>query len=137
LLNPAIQYGGCSCGPGRNSDPVICQAAQNTARSSRAISLVDPVGIRIKKLTGSWEIGGVAVDINDFSSNQGIWVISRNGRRAVLDLTKGVTLGSSAITSGAQVSNELQVEAAVISAPEISLPDWAKTGQESMRTPLL
>lgn len=127
---------GGACGPGRNSDPRICQASQNTVRSSRAISLVDPVGIRIKELTGNWEISGVAVDINDSSSNQGAWVISRNGRRAVLDLTEGVMLGGSAITSGAQVSNELQVEADVISAPESSLPDWAKTGQEFMRAPL-
>lgn len=126
---------GGACGPGRNSDPVICQASQNTVRSSRAISLVDPVGIRIKELLGSWEIGGVPVDINDNNDNQGAWIISRNGRRAVLDVTKGVTLGGSAITSGAQVSNELQVEADVISAPETSLPDWAKTGQEFMRAP--
>lgn len=124
-----------ACGPGRNSDPVICQASQNTVRSSRALSLVDPVGIRIKELLGSWEIGGVSVDINDNNDNQGAWIISRNGRRAVLDVTKGVTLGGSAITSGAQVSNELQVEADVISAPETSLPDWAKTGQEFMRAP--
>jgi hypothetical protein len=126
-----------ACGPGRNSDPVICQASQNTVRSSRAISLVDPVGIRIKELTGNWEIGGVSVDINDESDNQEVWVISRNGRRAVLDLTKGVvTLGGDTITSGAQVSNALQVEADVISAPESSLPDWAKTGQEFIRAPL-
>lgn len=125
-----------ACGTGRNSDPVICQASQETVRSSRAISLVDPVGIRIKELFGNWEINSVPIDINNFSTNQGAWVISRNGRRAVLDLTKGVvTLGGDPITSGAQVSNELQVEADVISAPESSLPDWAKTGQESMRAP--
>lgn len=128
---------GGACGSGRNSDPVICQAAQNIIRSSRAISLADPVGIEIKELFGNWEIGGVSVDINDFQTNQGAWVISRNGRRAVLDVTKGVTLGGSAITSGSQVSNELFVEANVISAPEISLPNWVKTGQELMRTALL
>lgn len=130
---------GGACGPNRNSDPRICQASQNTVLSSRAISLADPVGIRIKELFGSWEIGGVAVNINDKTDNQGAWIVSRNGRRAVLDLTntKGVTLGGSAITSGTQVSNELQVEAEVISAPESSLPDWAKTGQEFMRSPSL
>jgi hypothetical protein len=126
---------GGACGSNRNSDPVICQASQNTIRSSRAISLVDPVGIKIKQLFGSWEIDGIAVDINDETDNQGAWVISRNGRRAVLDVTKKVTLGGSAITSGAQVSNNLQVEADVISAPESSLANWAKTGQEFMRAP--
>lgn len=127
---------GGACGPGRNSDPVICQASQNVVRSSRALSLVDPVGIKIEQLTGIWEIGGSQVDINDPSNNQGAWVISRNGRRAVLDLTKGVTLSGFAIESGAQVANQLQVAADVISASESSLPDWAQTGQESMRTPL-
>lgn len=128
--------GTVSCLPGRNSDPVICQASQNTVRSSRAISLVDSVGIKIKQLLGGWEIGGVSVNMNDTMDNQGAWIVSRNSRRAVLDVTKGVTLGGSPITSGAQVSNELQVDADVISAPESSLPDWAKTGQESMRAPL-
>lgn len=127
---------GGACGSGRNSDPVICQAAQNIIRSSRAISLADPIGIEIKQLFGSWEIGGVSVDINDSRTNRGAWVISRNGRRAVLDVTKGVTLGGSAITSGAQVSNDLFVEANVISASESSLPNWAKTGEELMRAAL-
>jgi hypothetical protein len=126
---------GGACGSGRNSDPVICQAAQNIIRSSRAISLADPVGIEIKELFGNWEIGGVPVNINDSNDNQGAWIISQNGRRAVLDVTKGVTLSGSPITSGTQVSNQLRVAADVISAPEISLPDWAKTGQEFMRAP--
>jgi hypothetical protein len=126
---------GGACGPSRNSDPVICQASQNTVRSSRAMSLADPVGIKIKELIGTWEINGVPVDINDLNDSQGAWVISRNGRRAVLDVTKGVTIGGFPITSGAQVSNELNVEADVISAPESSLPPWAKTGQELMRAP--
>ena len=127
--------GKVACVPERNSDPVICQASQNLVRSSRALSLVDPVGIRIKELIGIWEIGGSQVDINDPSDNQGAWVISRNGRRAVLDVTKGVTLGGLAIETGAQVANQLQVEADVISASESSLPEWAKTGQEFMRVP--
>jgi hypothetical protein len=126
---------GGACGSGRNSDPVICQASQDLVRSSRALSLVDPVGIKIKELIGIWEIDGSQVDINDPSDNQAAWVISRNGRRAVLDVTKGVTLGGLAIESGAQVSNQLQVEADVVSALESSLPEWAKTGQESMRIP--
>ncbi|MEP0909911.1 hypothetical protein NDI45_03125 [Leptolyngbya sp. GB1-A1] len=126
---------GGACGSGRNSDPVICQASQNMIRSSRAISLVDPVGIRIKELFGNWKIAGAPVDINDETNNQGVWIISRNGRRAVLDLTQDVTLGGFPITSGAEVSNQLQVEADVISAPDASLPTWAKTGNESMRAP--
>ncbi|WP_416666012.1 hypothetical protein [Egbenema bharatensis] len=126
---------GGACGAGRNSDPVICQAAQNTVRASRALSLVDPAGIWIKELTGLWRIDGDVVDINDSTQNQGVWVISRKGRRAVLDLTKAeVTLGGDRITSGAEVANDLQVAADVISAPESSLPDWALTGQELMRT---
>jgi len=125
-----------ACGLGRNSDPIICQASQDTVLSARAISLVDPTGIRVKELLGSWEIGGISVDINDTKDNQGAWLLSRNGRRAVLDLTKGVVkLGGNTITSGAEVSTELQVEANVISAPEASLPTWAKTGQEFMRAP--
>lgn len=126
--------GAVACVPERNSDPVICQASQDTVRSSRAISLVDPAGIRIKQLLGSWEINGVSIDINDTNDNQNIWVISRNERRAILDLTNNnITLGGSPITSGAQISNELQVEADVISAPENSLPNWARTGQELTR----
>jgi hypothetical protein len=125
-----------ACGSNRNSDPVICTASQNTVRASRAISLLDPVGISIRDLTGNWEIGGVPIDINDSRDNQGAWLVSRNGRRAALDLTVGVTLSGSAITSGAQVANELQVEADVISTLESSLPFWATTGQESMRAPL-
>ncbi len=125
---------GGACGANRNSDPVICQASQNMIRSDRALSLADPVGVRLKALLGSWDIDGVPVEINDALDSKGAWAISRNGRRAVLDLTKGaVTLGGDPVTSGAQVANELQVEADVISAPDASLPRWARTGQEFVR----
>ncbi|MGF1516171.1 MAG: hypothetical protein ACFB5Z_21080 [Elainellaceae cyanobacterium] len=125
---------GGACGSGRNSDPVICQASQNMARADRAISLLDPVGVKIKALLGSWDLDDVAIDINDEATSKGAWTISRNGRRAVLDLTKGsIAAGGSVITSGAQVANELQVEADVISAPDSGLPTWARMGREFMR----
>ncbi len=123
-----------ACVPGRNSDPIICQASQNLARNLNGLSLQDPVGIQIKRLVGTWKIDGQEIgDINDPDRNQGAWVISRNGRRAVLEVSKGVTIGDTVITSGAQVAAQLQVGADVISAPESVLPDWAKTGEESSR----
>lgn len=133
---------GVACGSGRSSDPIICQASQNLVRGDRAVSLVDPIGVKIAQLLGSWEIDGTPVDINapvdinDETNRKSMWTISRNGRRAVLDLTKAsVTLGGDPITSGAQVANELQVEAEVISATDSTLPTWARTGQEFMRAP--
>jgi hypothetical protein len=122
-----------ACVPERNSDPVVCQAAQNLARAKNGMSLQDPVGIRILKLQGNWKLNGQQIDINDPSQNQGAWLISRNGRRAVLDVSKGVTMGDDSITTGTQVSTRLQVGATVISAPEAVLPAWAKMGQESSR----
>ncbi len=123
-----------ACVPGRNSDPVICQASQNLARNLNGLSLQDPVGIRIMRLVGTWKINGQDIgDINDPAQNQGAWVISRNGRRAVLEVGKGVTIADTVITSGAQVAAQLQVGADVISVPESALPDWAKTGEESSR----
>jgi hypothetical protein len=125
--------GQVSCVPGRNSDPAICQEAQNAARNSLGLSLQDPVGIKMLRLEGIWNIEGEQIDINDPSENQGAWVISRNGRRAVLDVTKGVTIENTTITSGAQVAAKLTVGADVIVAPESVLPDWAQTGEESSR----
>jgi hypothetical protein len=121
---------GGACGPGRNSDPVICKASQDLARSSRALSLLDPVGIKITRLRGIWKINNQQVDINDPIDNQGAWIVSRNGRRAVLDVTKGVTIGDEIITTGTQVATALEVSADVISAPENAIPTWARTGQE-------
>ncbi|ARV57428.1 hypothetical protein BZZ01_01195 [Nostocales cyanobacterium HT-58-2] len=127
----AAVCGKVSCVPGRNSDPAICQEAQNAARASLGLSLQDPVGIKIQGLEGIWRIGGQAIDINDPSENQGAWIISRNGRRAVLDVSKGVTIENTPITSGAQVAAKLAVGADVILAPEAVLPEWAQTGEES------
>ncbi|MBW4626316.1 MAG: hypothetical protein KME49_12640 [Brasilonema octagenarum HA4186-MV1] len=127
----AAVCGKVSCVPGRNSDPAICQEAQNAARASFGLSLQDPVGIKMLRLEGIWKIGGQEIDINDTSENQGAWVVSRNGRRAVLDLSKGVTLENTPISSGAQVAAKLSVGANVILAPEAVLPEWAQTGEES------
>ncbi|MEO0947019.1 MAG: hypothetical protein AAFY11_02525 [Cyanobacteria bacterium J06641_5] len=122
-----------SCVPGRNSDPVVCQAAQELAREPRGLSLQDPPGIEILRLVGLWQSNGQAIDINNPAVNQGIWSISRNGHRAVLNVSPGLTISGAPITSGAQVAAQLQVGASVVSAPEAVLPDWAKTGEESSR----
>ncbi|WP_017318538.1 hypothetical protein [Mastigocladopsis repens] len=129
----AAVCGQVSCVPERNSDPAICQEAQNAARNSLGLSLQDPVGIKMLRLEGLWNIKGQQIDINDPSENQGAWVISRNGRRAVLDVTQEVTIENTTITTGAQVAAKLTVGADVIAAPESVLPDWAQTGEESSR----
>lgn len=113
---------GGACVPGRNSDPAVCQAAQNLVRNAHCLSLQDPFGIKILKLEGIWKIGGKEIDINNPKENLGVWSISRNGRRAVLDVSKGVTIENTTITSGAQVATKLRVSAAVISAPKAVLP---------------
>jgi hypothetical protein len=41
---------GGACGPGRNSDPRVCSAAQTLARGAQSFSLDDPAGIRILRL---------------------------------------------------------------------------------------
>ena len=121
---------GGACVPARNSDPVVCQATQNLARAQNGMSLQDPIGIKILKLQGNWKISGQQIDINDPSQNHGAWVISRNGRRAVLDVSKGVNIGDELITTGTQVSTRLQVGATVISsAPEAVL----RRGQKWVR----
>lgn len=122
-----------ACVKERNSDPSVCGAAQSLVTAQRALSLEDPVGVEILQLDGVWKIGGNQVDINDAATNQGAWIISRNGRRGVLDVAKGVTAGDQEIVSGAQVATSLVVGATVVSAPENTLPAWARTGQESTR----
>jgi len=112
---------GGACGSRRNSDPRICTAAQVTANIPRLLSLRDPVGVRILRLGGTWKIDDVEVDINDPNDNQGIWTISRNGRKAVLDLSGNVTLDEGPIATGAQVSRVLDVGADVVSAVEDDL----------------
>ncbi len=122
---------GGACGPGRNSDPRVCSAAQTVTRNSQGLSLLDPAGINIVELQGVWRINGQRIDINDLTNNRNVWSLSRGGRRAVLNVVDGLTLDGEAITTGAQVSQSLFVDAKVISAPETSLPDWAKIGQEA------
>jgi hypothetical protein len=117
------------CGAGRNSDPVVCAAAQGLRRNNQGFSLTDPAGIRILRLDGIWKLNGQQVDIN----NSPAWSISRGGRRAVLQVSPQLTMGDDAITSGTQVSTRLKVGAEVVSVDEDLLPEWAKTGQESTR----
>ena len=100
---------------------------------SSALSLNDPVGVAIINLGGIWKIDGRQVDINDAAANQGVWTVSRNGRRGVLNLSKNVTLGDDPITSGAAIAAVLEVKAEVISASQQDLAAWARTGQESSR----
>ncbi len=121
-----------SCVPGRNSDPFICNAVQSITRGNGALSVQDPAGVKIQRLRGIWKLDGNAIDIND-PTNSDIWKISRNGRRATLDLSKNVTIVDDPISSGAQVSTALEVSVTVMSAPEADLPAWAQTGQESSR----
>jgi hypothetical protein len=124
------QVGG-ACGPGRSSDPNVCAAAQQAARNNLGITLRDPAGVRIVRLEGLWELNGQEVDINDPATNQGIWVVSRNGRRGVLAGQNGLTLDGSPLVTGAQVSGKLRVAADLLAAAENVLPDWARRGNES------
>ncbi len=122
-----------ACGPDRNSDPRVCTAAQEVRRANRVVSLADPAGIQIQELGGIWKIDGQQIDVNNAADNQSVWSITRNGRRATLNVTPRLTLVDDAIVTGAQVSKVLRVAARVISAPESAVPPWAKTGQESSR----
>jgi hypothetical protein len=124
---------GGACGPGRNSDPAVCLAAQNLARSKFGLSLKDPAGIVIRRLDGAWSLDGQAVDINDAASNQGLWSVARGGRRAVLDVRPGLELDGQPIRCGAEVADRLFVGAAVLAAPEAALPAFARTGAEDAR----
>jgi hypothetical protein len=122
---------GNACGSGRNSDPRVCEGAQGLALGGNGETLADPVGVRILKLEGIWKIDGQQVDINDPTRNRGAWLVTRNGRRAVLDVTTGVTMVDDPIRTGTQVSAALSVGVVVLSAPEGDLPEWARTGQEA------
>lgn len=123
---------GGACGPDRNSDPRVCLAAQSLVRSGQGLSLADPAGINIRELQGIWRINGTEIDINNSTtSNSRVWQIIRGGRRGILNVVEGLTLDGNSITSGAQVSQRLFVDAQVISAPETALPDWARIAEES------
>jgi hypothetical protein len=120
---------GGACGPGRNSDPNVCRAAQELARNS-SFSLQDPLGIRIIGLdpAGQWTVDGRVVDMNNEAANGGIWKVTRNGRRAIFTFQGDVRLGGDRITTGADLSRQLIVGADVIHAPKAALPEWARRG---------
>jgi hypothetical protein len=122
---------GGACGPGRSSDPAICTVGQSAVRAGVAYTLRDPAGIRFLSLEGVWKLNNAIIDVNDAASNQGIWVVSRNGRRAVLTIPTGLTLDGTALVTGAQVSHKVAVVADLLTAPDAALPDWARISAES------
>ena len=128
---------GGACGPGRNSDPAVCSAAQDLARGTSSFSLDDPAGIRIIELdpNAQWTLDGQEIDINDPATNQGIWIVSRNGRRGVFNLPGNLRVDGNKILTGAQLSRQLIVGASVIHAPDAALPEWAQAGHEGSRVP--
>lgn len=123
---------GGACGAGRNSDPAVCAAAQELARIEFGLTLQDPAGIVIRRLEGGWSLDGQPIaDINDPDVAQGIWTITRNGRRAVLEVPPNLRLNNEAIESGAQVADHLIVGASAIAAPDAALPAFARIGFEN------
>jgi hypothetical protein len=119
-----------ACVPGRSSDPAVCQAAQELARQKMGLTLADPAGIQILRLGGIWKVAGQQIDI---AARPEIWKISRNGRRAVLKVVPGLTIGDDAIPDGAAVARKLTVGAKVWFLADADLPSWARAGQESSR----
>jgi hypothetical protein len=119
-----------ACVPGRSSDPAVCQAAQELARQKAGLTLADPAGIQILHLGGIWKVAGEQIDIR---SRPEIWKISRNGRRAVLNVVPKLTIGDDAIPDGAAVARKLTVGAKVWFLPDGDLPSWARAGQELSR----
>ena len=128
---------GGACGPGRNSDPSVCSAAQDLVRGNRSFSLQDPAGIRIIGLdqAGQWTVDGQVVDMNNEATNRGIWKVTRNGRRGTFTFQGDLRLGGAKIETGAELSKQLIVGADVIHAPNAALPDWARLGNEELRVP--
>lgn len=122
---------GGACGPGRSSDPAVCTLSQQAARAQVGFTLRDPAGVRILKLEGVWKRDGQTIDINDPSANQGLWIVSRNGRRGVLTVPATLTLDDAALVTGAQVSHKLQVAADLLTAPDAALPAWARINEEA------
>jgi len=119
-----------ACVPGRSSDPAVCQAAQELARQKMGLTLADPAGIQILRLGGIWKLAGAQIDVR---AHPEIWKISRNGRRAVLNVVPTLTIGDDAILDGAAVARKLTVGAKVWFLPDADLPSWARAGQESSR----
>jgi hypothetical protein len=127
-----------ACGPGRNSDPAACIAAQNLARTGRSFSLEDPCGVRILGLdpTGQWSVDGQAVDMNDEANNRGIWKVTRNGRRGTFTFQGDVRLAGGKIKTGTDLSKQLIVGTTVVHAANAALPEWARIGNEQRRAPV-
>lgn len=122
---------GGACGVGRSSDPNVCAVAQQAVRDKVGFTLRDPAGVRIVGLQGAWKINNTTIDVNNPTDNQGVWEVSRNGRRAVLTVVPGLKLDGDVVTTGAQVSRKLSVTADLLAAPDAALPDWARIGAES------
>lgn len=123
---------GNACGPGRSSDPNVCAVAQRAVRDKFGFTLRDPAGVRIVTLKGVWRVNNTDIgDVNDGINNKGVWQVSRNGRRAVLTIVPGLKLDGEAVTSGAQVARKLSVAADLLAAPNATLPEWARIGEES------
>lgn len=122
-----------ACVPERNSDPFICSATQQLAQAGMAVSLDDPVGIRLLELTGIWTFGEREIDINDPAQNEGVWAVERNGRRARLTLGDDLRMDGRRIQSGTQVAANLVVGADVLAAADSVLPAWARMGNEALR----
>ena len=119
------------CLPDRDSDPRVCTASQQFAIDDKAISLMDPVGIEIFALEGNWELDGNPIDI---SNSTNIWSITRNGRRATLNVPDNLTLDGDEIETGTQVSKKLLVRVTVQTVSDSSLPVFARAGNENSRT---
>ena len=122
---------GGDCVPSRNSDPSIASAVQSVAAGDNSLTLADPVGVEIARLAGVWRIGDTEIDINDPPNNQGIWKVTRQGRRGELRIPNRLFVDDSPVESGAQVASLLRVRARVIAARNSDLPAWARTGNES------
>jgi hypothetical protein len=122
---------GVACVDGRSSDPAVCAVAQRAVRNGTGFTLRDAAGVRIAQLEGLWELNNAEVRVNDPAQNQGIWTVSRNGRRGVLRVVDGLKLDGQAIATGAQVSRKLKVSADLLAAPNDALPQWARIGEES------
>lgn len=123
---------GGACGPGRSSDPNVCAVAQQAVRDGVGFTLRDPGGVRIVTLNGAWKVGNTDLDdVSDPDTNQGVWTVSRNGRRGVLNVVAGLKLDGAALATGAEVARKLNVAADLLAAPNAALPDWARIGAES------
>jgi hypothetical protein len=118
------------CDPARNSDPNIAAAVQQIARDDHSFSLVDPVGIEIAALGGIWRRGNRTININDPAANEGLWNLTRGKRRGELTIPDDLLSDDQPITSGAQVAATLRVQASVIAARNVDLPEWARIGNE-------